>query len=83
MHLTKARLGPLKNFFYYLQEGLPLKLRQIQVLNAVYFMDKVMAILKPFMKKELINMVRLTIFATTRNRSVYVLRSNSIRPIWI
>lgn len=57
MHLTKTRLGPIKNFFYYLQEGLPLKLKQIQVLNVVSFIDKIMTILKPFMKKELFEMV--------------------------
>jgi len=57
MHLTKARLGLIKVFFQYLQEGLPVRLKTIHVLNSVYFLDKVMAIIKPFMKKEVMEQV--------------------------
>lgn len=59
MHLTKFKLGPIKKYFQFLQEGFPMQLKVIHVLNAVYFIDKVMALIKAFMKSELINMVRI------------------------
>lgn len=57
MHLTRFRLGLIKIFFPYLQKGLPLRLKSIHVLNTGYFIDKVMAIIKPFAKKEVLDMV--------------------------
>jgi len=53
MHLTRIKMSAIKKFCHYLQEGLPIKLKEIHVLNAAYFIDKVMAILKPFIKTEL------------------------------
>lgn len=60
LHLTRLRLGTLKKFFEYLQEGLPCQLKRIHVLNAVFFMDKVLSLLKPFMSKELLSLVNKT-----------------------
>ncbi|KAK9875988.1 hypothetical protein WA026_011088 [Henosepilachna vigintioctopunctata] len=57
MHLTKLRVGPLKIFFHLVQEGLPCQIRDIHVLNSAYFIDKLLAIIKPFMKKELVDML--------------------------
>lgn len=57
MHLTKARLGLVKTFCHYLQEGLPVRLKEIHILNCVYFIEKVIAIIRPFTKKEVMDMV--------------------------
>ncbi|GJQ85955.1 hypothetical protein Trydic_g21803 [Trypoxylus dichotomus] len=57
MHLTRVRMGCVKIFFEYCQEALPVKLKTIHILNCVYFLDKVIAIAKPFMKKELFEKV--------------------------
>jgi endoplasmic reticulum protein 29 len=57
MHLTRVNLGSIKKFFAYLQEGVPGKLRAIHVLNAVYFMDKILSMIKPFMKAEILKNV--------------------------
>ncbi|XP_017777262.1 PREDICTED: alpha-tocopherol transfer protein-like [Nicrophorus vespilloides] len=54
MHLTRIKLGALRKFCHYLQEGLPVKLKEIHVLNTAYFIDKLMAIIKPLMKKEIL-----------------------------
>lgn len=57
LHLTKIRMGLLRTFSYYLQQGLPIKLEAVHVLNTAYFIDKVMAIIKPLLKKDLIEKI--------------------------
>lgn len=57
MHLTRIKMSAIKKFAYYLQDGLPVKLKQIHVVNTQYFIDKVMMILKPFIRKELYNQI--------------------------
>lgn len=57
MHLTRVNLGSIKKFFAYLQDGVPGKLRAIHVLNVVYFFDKILSMIKPFMKAEILKCV--------------------------
>lgn len=57
MHITKLRVGPLRKFFQFVQEGYQCKIKQIHVFNTVYFIDKILIILRPLMNKELYNMV--------------------------
>lgn len=52
-HLTKLSINSIRRFFEYLQEAMPMRLKGIHVLNAVWFMDKVLALIRPFMKQEL------------------------------
>ncbi|XP_018571184.1 alpha-tocopherol transfer protein-like [Anoplophora glabripennis] len=59
MHLTKMKLGAIKKYLQFLQEGFPMQLKVIHLLNAVYFMDKIMALIKVFMKSELIDMLKI------------------------
>ncbi|KAJ8910427.1 hypothetical protein NQ315_012569 [Exocentrus adspersus] len=59
MHLTRFKLEPLKKYFQFLQEGFPMNMKVIHVLNSVYFMDKIMALIKIFMKSELMNMLKI------------------------
>lgn len=58
-HLLRVKIGTIRKFFHYLQEGLPAKLKAIHVLNAVSFFDKVLYIIKPFMNAEILNMLFL------------------------
>ncbi|XP_045467229.1 clavesin-1-like [Harmonia axyridis] len=53
LHLTKLRVSPLKIFFHLLQEAMPCQTKAIHILNSAYFIDKLIAIIKPLMKKEL------------------------------
>lgn len=56
-HLTRLPINSIRKFFEYLQEGMPIRLKAIHVLNAVWFIDKLLAIIRPFMKRELYEMV--------------------------
>ncbi|XP_011863344.1 PREDICTED: alpha-tocopherol transfer protein-like isoform X1 [Vollenhovia emeryi] len=58
-HLTRLSINSIRWFFEYLQEGMPVRLKSIHVLNAVWFMDKVLALIRPFMKQELYEMLHL------------------------
>ncbi|XP_017786876.1 PREDICTED: alpha-tocopherol transfer protein-like isoform X2 [Nicrophorus vespilloides] len=51
-HMTKITLPLLKKYMVFTQEAHPVRLRQIHVLNIVPFFDKCLALVKPFMKAE-------------------------------
>jgi len=55
-----ARLNPvtLKKFFYYLQEGLPVRLKGYHLINVSPVTDIIFNMMKPFMKKQLLDVVR-------------------------
>ncbi|CAG9769960.1 unnamed protein product [Ceutorhynchus assimilis] len=59
MHLTRLKLDIIRKYFEFLQEALPIQLKGIHIINTVYFFDKIMCIIKVFMKKELIEMLQL------------------------
>ncbi|XP_055611347.1 alpha-tocopherol transfer protein-like [Uranotaenia lowii] len=58
-HLLRVNMTTLRNFFHYLQDALPAKLKAIHVLNAVSFFDKVLYLIKPFLRAEILNMLFL------------------------
>ncbi|XP_020288423.1 alpha-tocopherol transfer protein-like [Pseudomyrmex gracilis] len=58
-HLSRLSLSSISKFFEYLQEGMPIRLKAIHVVNAVWFMDKLLALIKPFMKREVYEMIHV------------------------
>ncbi|XP_058790241.1 alpha-tocopherol transfer protein-like [Phymastichus coffea] len=58
-HLMRLSLTMVRRFFEYIQEAMPVRLKAIHVLNCVWFIDKVLALIKPFMKKELLDILHL------------------------
>jgi hypothetical protein len=64
-HLTKVTLPVLKKYMLYTQEAHPVKLKQIHILNIPPFLDRCLALLKPFMKSEVASMVNLHVALET------------------
>ncbi|KAJ8954256.1 hypothetical protein NQ318_005852 [Aromia moschata] len=58
-HMLKLSVVVMKKFMYYLQEAMPIRLKSMEFFNIVPFMDKILAIMKPFMKKELLGSLYL------------------------
>ncbi|XP_022187145.1 alpha-tocopherol transfer protein-like isoform X4 [Nilaparvata lugens] len=56
-HLTRLSISSLRKFFLYLQEGMPVRLKAIHVLNTHSLIDKILMLVRPFMKKELMKMI--------------------------
>lgn len=56
-----GRLSPmgLKKFIYYLQDSLPVRLKGFHFMNASPVIDVILNMMRPFMKKQLMDMVRL------------------------
>ncbi|KAL7292793.1 hypothetical protein TKK_0013621 [Trichogramma kaykai] len=58
-HLAHFSPMALKKFLYYLQEGLPVRLKGFHFFNTNPVMDLLMNIMRPFMKKELLDVLHL------------------------
>ncbi|XP_050537211.1 alpha-tocopherol transfer protein-like [Daktulosphaira vitifoliae] len=56
-HLTRLSVSSLRKFFIFIQEGIPVRLKGIHVLNSHALIDKIMVLIKPFMKKELLSIL--------------------------
>lgn len=56
-HLARLSLSLLRKFFQYIQEGNPIRLKGIHVVNTLPIIDKIMFMIKPFMNKELLELV--------------------------
>lgn len=56
-HLPKIGLFTVKNFVYYIQEALPLRLKAVHFINMVPMIERILAMARPFLKKELLEMI--------------------------
>lgn len=56
-HVLRLRPGGLQVIFSYLQQGLPLRLRNIHLINAPVFVDKVLSIIRPLCSKEVMSRI--------------------------
>ncbi|XP_052739217.1 clavesin-1 [Bicyclus anynana] len=54
-HITKLELLNIQQFLYYLQEAILVKLKGLHFTNAPSFIDKLLLMMKPFMKKALMD----------------------------
>ncbi|XP_041971704.1 alpha-tocopherol transfer protein-like [Aricia agestis] len=54
-HITKIDITNLRQLLYYLQEALFLNLKGMHFINSPSFIDRLIVMMKPFMKKELLD----------------------------
>ncbi|CAK1541420.1 unnamed protein product [Leptosia nina] len=58
-HLARIDLHALHQFIYYVQETMSVKMKGLHLLNAPSWVDKVVSMLKLFMKKELLDLTNI------------------------
>ncbi|KAL1501265.1 hypothetical protein ABEB36_006620 [Hypothenemus hampei] len=69
-HMTKLNLSETKKNMVYLQSALPIRLMYVHFINVVPFMDKLLAVLKPFINKEMFS--KLMVHTNNNNLYKYV-----------
>ncbi|KAB0791295.1 hypothetical protein PPYR_03095 [Photinus pyralis] len=58
-HLTKLNISLFRKYLVYLQEALPAQLKQIHVINTSSVIEKLLSIIRPFMKRELFDLIHV------------------------
>ena len=58
-HMMRMSMKIMRKNIEFVQDALPIRLKAIHVINTVWIMDKLLAIMKPFIKSELFNLVRI------------------------
>ncbi|XP_063628691.1 clavesin-1-like [Cydia splendana] len=56
-HLARVEIMAIRQVLYFLQECMLVKLKAVHFLNAPGWMDKLMMMLKPFLKKDLLELI--------------------------
>ena len=78
-HLAKFNFSALKHAVDHLQEGAPVRVKSVHFINVVPVLDKVMSLIKPLLRGEVFNMVKL------KSRAVEILtcfRSYNYIRLW-
>ncbi|XP_038217424.1 alpha-tocopherol transfer protein-like [Zerene cesonia] len=58
-HVARIDLINLQQYLYYLQEAMLVKLMHLNFINAPSFIDRVVMMMKPFLKKEMMDILRI------------------------
>ncbi|SPP77727.1 blast:Alpha-tocopherol transfer protein [Drosophila guanche] len=56
-HLTKTVLSSLRVYMKFVQEAHPVRLKEVHVLNCPSYLDKVLTVVKPFIKSEVFKLI--------------------------
>jgi hypothetical protein len=67
-HLTKVILSTLRLYLKYTQEAHPVRVRHLHIINCSPIVDKIMYLIKPFVRTENFNMIH---FHTPGSQSIF------------
>ncbi|XP_017768456.1 PREDICTED: alpha-tocopherol transfer protein-like [Nicrophorus vespilloides] len=56
-HVAKMNFVQLRKFFFYLQESMPVRIRGMHFINLGTVVEKIMSLIKPFMRKDLVKIL--------------------------
>lgn len=76
-HITKIVLSSLRVYMKYTQEAHPVRLKQIHVINCSSFLDRVMTLIKPFIKGEVFKLVSHSLL----NLSIFLFLLTNVKYI--
>ncbi|CAK1541842.1 unnamed protein product [Leptosia nina] len=57
-HITRVSLTALRKFFQYVQEAMPVRMKEIHVFNTEPIIDKLMMLIRPFLDKKFFDMIK-------------------------
>ncbi|XP_068622675.1 alpha-tocopherol transfer protein-like [Battus philenor] len=66
--LTKYNVSVARKLAKYQEEAIPIRLKQVHIVNAPPFIDKIYGLIKPFLKKELTEMIH---FHSPKSQTLY------------
>ncbi|XP_026748247.2 uncharacterized protein LOC113509143 [Galleria mellonella] len=58
-HITRIDLKVAQEFFYFIQEAMFIRLKEFHFINAPVFVDKMLTMMKPIMKKEMLDLLKV------------------------
>uniref|UniRef100_A0A182K061 CRAL-TRIO domain-containing protein n=1 Tax=Anopheles christyi TaxID=43041 RepID=A0A182K061_9DIPT len=58
-HMTKMNMAAVKKHMFYVQDALPIRLKQLHFINVVPFMNWLMSLARPLMHKEVEEMINI------------------------
>uniref|UniRef100_A0A182RXD9 CRAL-TRIO domain-containing protein n=1 Tax=Anopheles funestus TaxID=62324 RepID=A0A182RXD9_ANOFN len=71
-HMTKLNMGASKKHMFYVQEALPVRLKQIHFINVVPFMNRLMFLMRPFLRKDVQDMINFHVEMDTLHKVIPV-----------
>lgn len=75
--ISKINLSALRKYMMYTQEAMPIRLKQVHVINVPSYIGKLYAICKPFLKTEVAKLIK---FHEPNSESLYTDISQEILP---
>ncbi|XP_060842651.1 alpha-tocopherol transfer protein-like [Rhopalosiphum padi] len=80
-HVGRLGINMMKKYVYFLQDGLPARLKAIHTINTAPFIDMINSMTKPFMKKELTE--KMYYHSTTDPEAIFEYIPKEMMPIEI
>lgn len=59
-HITRVQFGPMRSIMAYIQEAHPARLKKIYICHAASFVNQIMAMVKPLIKSEMLQLLHFT-----------------------